>query len=76
MDRLEHALTDAGVPVVNLRRVFATTARHLFARGEYLYWRDDHHWNPRGIALAAREIARAWDELPRQRAPALAASAS
>jgi hypothetical protein len=58
MDRLEHALADAGVPVVNLRRSFSTAARRLFARGEYVYWRDDTHWNPRGIRIAAEEIAR------------------
>jgi len=58
MDGLEHALTDAGVPVVNLRGVFTTTARRLFARGQYLYWRDDTHWNPRGVRIAAAEIAR------------------
>ena len=59
MDRLQRGLEADGVPVVNLRPVFAATARRLFADGEYLYWRDDTHWNPRGVRLAAAEIARA-----------------
>jgi hypothetical protein len=59
MDRLEHALRAEGVAVVNLRSAFAAAVPALFARGEYLYWRDDTHWNPRGVHLAAAEIARA-----------------
>jgi SGNH hydrolase-like domain, acetyltransferase AlgX len=58
MDRLERALRAEGVSVVNLRPAFTAAAPPLLTRGEYLYWRDDTHWNPRGVRLAAEEIAR------------------
>jgi hypothetical protein len=61
--RLEARLRAAGVPVVNLTGPLVAQAARDLERGEYLYWRDDHHWNARGIALAAGEIHRAWQAL-------------
>jgi SGNH hydrolase-like domain, acetyltransferase AlgX len=63
LDRLEARLRAAGVPVVNLTGPLTAQAAADLERGEYLYWRDDHHWNARGIAVAAGEIRRAWDDL-------------
>jgi hypothetical protein len=56
----ERRLRDAGVPVINLLPAFRAAAAIHAPRAEYLYWRDDTHWNPRGIALAASEIWRSW----------------
>jgi hypothetical protein len=53
--RLENDLRARGVGVVNLAPVFRREAES----GALLYWRDDTHWNPAGIRLAAEEIARA-----------------
>lgn len=64
LERLEGRLRAAGVPVVNLTAPFMAQAERDLPCGQYIYWRDDHHWNARGIALAAREIRRAWDVLP------------
>jgi SGNH hydrolase-like domain, acetyltransferase AlgX len=61
--RLEARLRAAGVPVVNLTGPLTTQAARALERGAYLYWRDDHHWNARGIAVAAGEIRRAWEAL-------------
>jgi hypothetical protein len=46
-------------------------ARAAFKKGELIYWRDDTHWNPRGIEISAREIAQAFD-LPASCGPASA----
>ncbi|HEX2035766.1 MAG TPA: hypothetical protein VHS99_16435 [Chloroflexota bacterium] len=62
-ERLEGELRAAGVPVVNLTAPFVAGAERDLAQGEYIYWRDDHHWNRRGIALGAEEVAKAWDRL-------------
>jgi hypothetical protein len=59
LDRLETAVRPTGIPVVNLLPVFRRRAGDLLDRGEYLYWRDDTHWNATGISVAAGEIARA-----------------
>jgi hypothetical protein len=60
LDRLEAALRAIGVPVLNLTPLLsAQVARHL-EHGEYLYWRDDIHWNADGIALAAAAIQTRW----------------
>lgn len=61
LDRLEAVLRQAGIPVVNLLPVFRRQAGDLLDRGEYLYWRDDTHWNATGIGVAARELGRAWN---------------
>lgn len=56
--RLEQQLLDAGIPVVNLTAAFRAHAAREVARGRYLHWRDDTHWNARGIGVAAAEINR------------------
>jgi hypothetical protein len=44
--------------VLNLTPEFRKQAEALLARGEYLYWLDDTHWNAEGIRVAAQEIAK------------------
>jgi len=58
--RLEREIQGTGVPVVNLTAAMRAHAARELERGRYIYWRDDTHWNARGIALAASEISRAW----------------
>ena len=58
-NRLESALRQLGVPVLNLTGRFQSEARKAFAGGSYLYFLDDTHWNARGISVAADEIVTA-----------------
>ena len=51
LDVLLEGAESAGVPVVDLRPVFRE------AREPYLYQRDDTHWGPRAVELAARALA-------------------
>jgi hypothetical protein len=63
-------LRDSGVPGVDVTPLFAAQAAAGLPRHEYLYWRDDTHWNARGIRLAADAI---WQEVrstPAARTPA------
>jgi hypothetical protein len=69
LDRVEAQARAAGVPVVNLTAAFCREAEAGLARGQYLYWRDDTHWNPYGIDVAAREIDRVWKGLPPSQKP-------
>jgi hypothetical protein len=56
LDRLEGALTGAGVPVINLTAALSREAVRRAVNRQYLYWRDDIHWNRDGIRLAATTI--------------------
>jgi hypothetical protein len=63
LDHVEEMAKAAGVPVVNLLSRFRREAADGLDRDQYLYWRDDTHWNPTGIEIAAQEIQRAWEAL-------------
>ena len=58
VDRLEELLRAAGVRVINLKPIFEARAAEELDQGRTIYWRDDTHWNARGIELAADEIAK------------------
>jgi SGNH hydrolase-like domain, acetyltransferase AlgX len=58
LDRLEAALAGAGLNVINLTEVFRASAAESLARGQYIYWIDDSHWNQAGIRIAAEQLAR------------------
>lgn len=53
----ERQLAAAGVRVINLFEPLTARASDALARRQYVYWRDDTHWNPAGIASAAEAIA-------------------
>src|SRR5215470_16553365 len=54
--RAEDELRAAGMVVINLTRALQLAAVSGLERHEYVYWRDDTHWNERGVAIAAAEI--------------------
>jgi SGNH hydrolase-like domain, acetyltransferase AlgX len=58
LERVEANLRAAGIAVVNLTPVLRVAAKSGLERHEYVYWRDDTHWNGRGVAVAAAEIVR------------------
>jgi len=68
---IEQDLREAGIPVVNLTQKFRAAAAEALSRNEYIYWRDDTHWNPLGIKLAAASL---WSELKQARPAASATS--
>lgn len=56
LDQVERGLKRAGIPVVNLLPVFRQAAIEGLADHRYVYRRDDTHWNPRGVEIAADSI--------------------
>lgn len=54
--RLEQAVRETGVAVVNLTDCLCRKSAEDFERGEYSYFLDDSHWNARGVSYAAEEI--------------------
>jgi hypothetical protein len=48
---------------------YRAVAARALAEDRYLYLRDDTHWNPAGVGVAAREIWRVWHALERVGAP-------
>jgi hypothetical protein len=57
LEVLEQRLREAGVEVMNLSEPFIEEAAARLEAHQYLYWRDDTHWNPAGIRSATRLIA-------------------
>lgn len=49
---VEDILKELGIPSVNLLPPFLEAAE----KGEWLYWRDDTHWNSQGIEIAAERV--------------------
>lgn len=64
-DRVETGLKSLNIPVVNLTRILKTQAQARLEGGEYVYWRNDTHWNPAGVKIAADAIIQAFPELRR-----------
>jgi len=52
------ALRSAGVSAVSLESRFSRDAALLLDQRDYLYFLDDTHWNGKGTAIAADEVAR------------------
>lgn len=57
---LESALREQGLDALDLTPLLQDRARAAIARGEYLYWRDDTHWNGLGVRVAAEAIQQRW----------------
>ena len=53
---LAKGLTERGISVVNLQEVFWKRAAEDLLRHKYLYRKDDTHWSPHGIQVAAEEL--------------------
>src|SRR5207302_1137841 len=60
LDRLERDLRAAGIPTLNLTPFLSAEAARYLQHDRYLYWLDDIHWDPLGIALAAEAIREQW----------------
>jgi hypothetical protein len=45
------------VPVIDLTPILKLEAKRKLESGEFVYWRDDTHWNGSGISAAAGHIA-------------------
>ena len=58
LDVVEKSLKEAHIPVINLLNLFRQKAQEDYEKNLYIYWRDDMHWNARGVKLAAEEILR------------------
>ena len=54
--RVEDELRRTGIPAVNLTASLSAAASQRLQEGEYLYWRDDIHWNAEGTEVAASAI--------------------
>jgi hypothetical protein len=63
LDRLASALGRGGITAINLTAALRRQAATLAKRREYIYWRNDTHWKPNGVAIAADEIDRLVPEL-------------
>jgi hypothetical protein len=63
VNRNESALRALNIPVINLTPILKARAEAGIDRREYVYWRNDTHWNQQGIGVAAEEIVRRFPEL-------------
>lgn len=56
LEAVERALAGRGIPVINLTQAMREEALREFTAGRFLYYRQDTHWNARGIGLAAKAV--------------------
>ena len=56
-DYLQQAARQAKVPAFDLTPSLVEEAKRLFSMGQYVYWRDDTHWNCAGMKAVAAPIA-------------------
>jgi len=63
LDRLENALRAANILTINLLPRFREAASEAYREREYIYWRDDMHWNASAVAAAVEEIGKEADAL-------------
>jgi hypothetical protein len=56
LTELETLLADAHVPSVGLVNAFRGKAAEGLEKQEYLYWKDDTHWNALGMTVAAESV--------------------
>ncbi len=57
MADLSSLLAEKEVPVFNCLPVLREAAANQLGAGRLVYWPDDPHWNPLGVATAARSVA-------------------
>ncbi len=57
LDRLEAALKQAGVPVLNGLTVLEPYAAGDLDTGNTSMYREDHHWSPKGVRILAAALA-------------------
>jgi hypothetical protein len=54
---LQNLLAESKIPVVNLLEPFRTQAAADLDDHLYIYWKDDTHWNERGMTIGAKLVA-------------------
>jgi hypothetical protein len=54
---LQSRMTEQKIPAVNLLDPFRTQAAVDLDQHLYIYWKDDTHWNERGMTLAAKLVS-------------------
>lgn len=57
LGNLQNLLAARQIPVVNLLGPFRAQAAADLDSHLYLYWKDDTHWNERGMSVAAKQVA-------------------
>jgi hypothetical protein len=57
LNGLERVLGNQGIPVVNGLTVLREDVETAVAQGKLLYYRDDNHWNPDGVARVAEAVS-------------------
>ena len=52
------------IPITNLAPIFVREAkRYFYEENQFIYWKDDEHWNIKGISLAAEVMCQTIKEL-------------
>jgi hypothetical protein len=54
---LKRGYAPKGIPVHDLTPVLTEESQRALADNQFVYWRDDSHWNGRGIAAAMKLVA-------------------
>lgn len=58
LEFLQKNYGEKSIPVIDLTNILKDEARKKLALEEYVYWRDDTHWNSNGISVVSEYIAK------------------
>jgi acetyltransferase AlgX (SGNH hydrolase-like protein) len=53
MYELNRQIRDHGIPTLNALPIYRASVEEQLETGELLFYREDNHWNPRGVRLIA-----------------------
>lgn len=65
VNRLSRQIRARGIPTVNALPIYRSSVEEQLETGELLFYREDNHWNARGVEIIAETLA---DSLPSTRA--------
>ena len=57
LNRLSRQIRRRGIHTLNALPIYRTSVEEEFETGELLFYREDNHWNARGVELIARVLA-------------------
>jgi len=57
LEILQKSYSEKSIPVIDLTKALRDASKDYLSLGDYVYWRDDTHWNANGIRVAADFIS-------------------
>jgi hypothetical protein len=57
---LKESYKSDNIEIIDLTKFLQKEAKKNLKKNDFIYWKDDTHWNEKGISLVMRYISRTW----------------